>query len=561
MEVAYTTVLEDIPVKMLTISVSDGSICDVSMSEEAINFSTQNPGTATITLEASNGVKGELKLVVHDVKPEKVEFQQEEYDLGVNNTFFLDWKLVPKNAFSHHLEIAADESIVQPLLIVSEHLKIGTVAEGTSEVKVLCDGEEIGSTVVHSVYKPLEDIVLEFDEYTGAPGIAYTSLELIPFDASQSEIIIESSDPEVADGVFVSRTGLKLDLKKPGSAVLTFRCAGISKTLPITVISQPVESLVFPTPMMKIAADAITPTPIKISPADADTSTISFTSSDEEVARVVMDMLPYIIVIESMKEGTAVITATAESGATASMTVISALTEAVDISGFEEEMSINVKDTYTISYSLTPHLPSRSENSFVSDNPDVCQVVYEDYAYCIRGISPGTANITLTLKNGRSATCVVTVTDPAACKVFGFCTYEGRQYWFEDGKRQGMYGDPQNVTDTQFGGIDRGREIYDPETDAWYWLDALYDGAAAVDKEVWMPYVFRGDDNPEGKWIRYDSQGKMIKGWYEADETIYPDQKGNTYYYDPLTGAMAKGKTVIDGNEYSFDELTGALIR
>ena len=176
----------------------------------------------------------------------------------------------------------------------------------------------------------------------------------------------------------------------------------------------------------------------------------------------------------------------------------------------------------------------------------------------------------------------------------------GKQYWYEtkDGEyyRQGTYGDKKNIMGD---GSERGREIYDPCSDGWYWLDSIYDGAKAVDKEVWIPYIFQEEDqwiknnqldviqekangsknvdwapskadmseqvknailNKEGKWVRYDINGKMVKGWYQVmgrDVDYYANQKGNVYYYDYQTGLMAKGETVIDGRTYYFDEKTG----
>ena len=56
----------------------------------------------------------------------------------------------------------------------------------------------------------------------------------------------------------------------------------------------------------------------------------------------------------------------------------------------------------------------------------------------------------------------------------GWFTIDGKDYWYENGVRQGTEG--------------RGKEIYDPESDAWYWLDAIQGGAKAVDKEVYMDY-------------------------------------------------------------------------
>ena len=151
----------------------------------------------------------------------------------------------------------------------------------------------------------------------------------------------------------------------------------------------------------------------------------------------------------------------------------------------------------------------------------------------------------------------------AACTIFGFCRERGKDYWYEDGKKQGQYGDPKNIWDKEHL-HERGREIYDPKSNGWYWLDAVYNGAAAYDKEVWMPYIFQ-DEKPgstDGKWVRYSKTGKMIKGWYLVegrDIAIYPEQEGNKYYYDWKTGAMYKGTHTIDGVKYHFDEKTGVM--
>jgi len=174
---------------------------------------------------------------------------------------------------------------------------------------------------------------------------------------------------------------------------------------------------------------------------------------------------------------------------------------------------------------------------------------------------------------------------PSSIPEIGWYEGNGTKYWYEDGIRQGTYDDPKGVLGD---GTVRGREIYDPESDGWYWLDAVYDGAKAVNKEVWMPYIYQNEadwgaeeiamnasasgdmaeqvireiNNRSGKWVRYDENGKMYKGWYTVEGTqasIYPDQEGNTYYYDPKTGLMAKGEVTIDGQTYYFDEITGVL--
>mgnify|MGYP003014649496 FL=1 len=112
----------------------------------------------------------------------------------------------------------------------------------------------------------------------------------------------------------------------------------------------------------------------------------------------------------------------------------------------------------------------------------------------------------------------------------GWETVDGKDYWYEDGVKQGTEG--------------RGKEIYDPESDAWYWLDSDANGAKAVSKDVYQ-------ESDGGKWVRYDANGHMIKGWNTNSQ--------GTYYFDLITGAMAKGTVVIDGITCVFDYNTGIL--
>ncbi len=176
------------------------------------------------------------------------------------------------------------------------------------------------------------------------------------------------------------------------------------------------------------------------------------------------------------------------------------------------------------------------------------------------------------------------------------CTWnevDGKSYWYEGGVKQGTYFDPKGVLGD---GTVRGREICDmsQKDDAgqdgvWFWLDSVYHGAKAVGKEVWVPYIYQDEDSwddaekkrislesdkgmsdlvykymkeKNGKWVRYDQNGRMLKGWVTIEGALaekYSEQKGNKYYYDTRTGLMAKGLVTIDGTEHFFNETTGAL--
>lgn len=137
----------------------------------------------------------------------------------------------------------------------------------------------------------------------------------------------------------------------------------------------------------------------------------------------------------------------------------------------------------------------------------------------------------------------------------GWYEENGKKYWYDHGI------------------MARDKEVWDPETDAWYWFDA--DGAMAVNKDVFIP---TNAQRTEGKWVRYDEKGSMIKGedyryggWYWFDPITgemkkgfahIPDEteEGKWVYYDEITGQMHHGESCLDGNWYYFDDWTGKMV-
>ena len=146
-----------------------------------------------------------------------------------------------------------------------------------------------------------------------------------------------------------------------------------------------------------------------------------------------------------------------------------------------------------------------------------CAAVLTAVLLCSAAALPALAEETATPETADSASTYT-----------GWKTVNGKDYWYENGVKQGTTG--------------RGKEIYDPDSDAWYWLDAKQGGAKAVNKDVYQ-------ETNGGKWVRYDANGHMIKGWDTNDD--------GTYYFDLVTGAMTKGDATIDGLPCSFDTVTG----
>ena len=151
-----------------------------------------------------------------------------------------------------------------------------------------------------------------------------------------------------------------------------------------------------------------------------------------------------------------------------------------------------------------------------------CAAVLTAVLLCSAAALPALAEETATPETADSVASASTYT--------GWKTVNGKKYWYENGVKQGTTG--------------RGKEIYDPDSDAWYWLDANQGGAKAVNKDVYQ-------ESDGGKWVRYDANGQMIKGWNTNEN--------GTYYFDPITGAMAHGTVEINDKTCHFDEATGIL--
>ena len=320
-----------------------------------------------------------------------------------------------------------------------------------------------------------------------------------------------------------------------------------------------------------------------VTPSEVTDKAVVWSSSDNNIASVDANGK-----VTAKTAGTAAITAThAESGKFASCTITVA-TGVTGVSLNQTNLSLEKGKSAVLNAVVSPAEATNKNVTWTSSNTAVATV---DANGKVTGKGTGTATITVkTVDGNKTATCTVKVVDdPAACKAFGFCHYNGKDYWYEDGVRQAVAGDPKNIIDEKYH-QERGREIYDPESDGWYWLDSIYDGAKATGKEVWMPYIYQNEDewtesdkmkialesdngmaacvyrairNKEGKWVRYDENGKMLKGWVTIEGALadlYPNQRGNRYYYDTRTGLMAKGVVFLNGRQHIFDEKTGRLL-
>ena len=125
---------------------------------------------------------------------------------------------------------------------------------------------------------------------------------------------------------------------------------------------------------------------------------LTFATSNKKVATVDENGL-----VTARKAGTATITATTHNGLTASCAVqVYTLPKKVSLN--TRKVTLHVNDGFQLTATLTKN--SIADISWASDNPNVAAV---DQSGLVVALNPGTAKVTVTTSNGKSATCKVTV--------------------------------------------------------------------------------------------------------------------------------------------------------
>lgn len=389
------------------------------------------------------------------------------------------------------------------------------------------------------------------------------------YGCNSAEKIINKSDISFAyDNCFSSDT---TRLKETGSGVYATKYVSKGTWVRVkAVTSISLNKTVLG--LKKGASETLTAT---IAPADADDKRYTWKSSDENIVKVDKNGN-----VTAISLGTATVTAVStDGGKTATCTVtVSVPVEKIQIN--KSSLSFRRGDSEKLTAEVFPADATEKTVSWTSSDSSIAKV---DSTGSVIAVGRGTATIVAASADGEiKDVCTVTVGLYDEWEVIG-----DKSYWYEENERQGTSSDSKCFW---YEGTLRGREIYDAASDGWYWLDVNADGAKATGKEVFMPYIYQQEDswsddekiananasddglqayvlecirNKTGKWVRYDNNGKMLKGWVTISGTLanlYPDQKGNTYYYDYKTGLMAKGWITLNGTTYHFDEVTGALL-
>ena len=386
------------------------------------------------------------------------------------------------------------------------------------------------------------------------------------FEMPAADVTVSAEFEEIATETYTVTVTKDGDGKVTVNEQETEKLEGLKSGDPVTLKIDPIDT---DTLLTKLAGVTVTSGKVEVSTTKVDENTYTFTMPDGNVnVSVKFTTVEYGIEVKMLGEGEGTITFTDGKTRFAAGTNVTAT---ITPNGTTYELTKVMYDDGSENKEVTSELKNGCEYTFTMPANHVkFEATFEKgpsteaEERTVHGAAEKTtitamAVFTCTDKNCASAqfvdatvkqtsgvtTAAVTFNGKDYTAKFGekngWVEENGKKYWYEKGVKQGTTG--------------RGKEIYDPDSDAWYWLDAVQGGAMTVNKDVYQESAAgQWADKPDGtgKWVRYDENGHMVKGWQTTDK--------GTYYFDLITGAMAKGAGDIDGVPCAFDEYTGIAL-
>ena len=359
-------------------------------------------GTAIVTVKTEDGgfiatceVTVYSKVPVTGLKLDKTTLS---LDVGEYYTFLAT--VYPSNASDKGITWRTDNSSV---VAVSQTGLIKAKSAGTAIITATTDDGNFTQQCKVTVSQPVTGIRLNVASVSIAKGKQKSLIaNVLPTNATNKEIMWESSDEDVA---VVSHTGLVTAVGSGNCTITATTVDGLfTATCDFTVYT-PVTSITIGATEMKIPRGEVRLLSATVYPSDASNKTISWHSSNTNVATV-----NEVGQVTAKTRGTAVIYATSNDGGFMAQCVVQVVQLATSVSLNFASVSLDVGAYKQFTATLTPATVSDTTVKWSTSNKNVVAVSSKGL---IKGVGPGTATITCRSGDGAvSTTCKITVTQP-----------------------------------------------------------------------------------------------------------------------------------------------------
>ncbi|MDE6562582.1 MAG: Ig-like domain-containing protein, partial [Muribaculaceae bacterium] len=400
---------DDATDKTVTWTSSDASVATVSANGEVTAVKV---GTATITATSANGKTATCTVTVAPkiIDATDLTLNRNTAELKVGETLALEATVIPENATDKTVTWSSSDTSVATVDSIG---KVTAIALG--EVTITATSGEVTATCkVTVVPTPVESITLSDTSLSLIEGDTATlTAAVTPDDATDKTISWTSSDASVAT---VSANG-EVTAVNAGTATITAATSnGMTATCTVTVAAKIIDAtdltLSLNTAELKVG-ETVT-LEATVIPDNATDKTVTWKSDNEEVATVDSNGM-----VTAVSLGEATITAACgQVTATCKVTVVPTPVESITLSA--TSLDLIAGETAALTATVTPEDATDKTITWTSDNEEVASVSESGEVIAVKA---GTATITVTSSNGKTATCTVTV-----AKRTGDFEYEG--LWF-----------------------------------------------------------------------------------------------------------------------------------
>ncbi|MCR5464772.1 MAG: Ig-like domain-containing protein [Bacteroidales bacterium] len=366
------------------------------------------PGTATIIATTSDGGKTVTCNVTINPKPipvEGVSVEVEAVEIAEGETTKIVVTITPDDATVKDVTFSSSDEAVAT---VDEEGNITAVGPGTATITITtADGGKTATceVTVNPKVVPVEGIAFTKDQVSVIEGekvLLYVSFT--PKNASDKRVTWSSSDT----GVATIDTKGNVTGVKPGTATITVKTTDGGKTatcvVNVTKKPTPVSAVTINRTAITLIVDGAADLVATVSPEDATNKKVTWSSSDEAVAKVDQNGE-----VTGVKPGTAKITVTTADGgktATCDVTVTDKPVSATGVTLDKKSLSLMDGQTSQLIATVSPTNATNHEVTWSSSSTSVATV---DKSGKVTAVAPGTATITVKTHNGKTATCSITV--------------------------------------------------------------------------------------------------------------------------------------------------------
>lgn len=369
-----------------------------SSSDEAVAsvkdglVSAVGEGTATITVTTSSGKTASCTVTV-EFATITVTLDQTVLTLVKGDTAELTATLAPAGITDTLVWSTSDASILSV-----DNGKLTAVNKGTATITATTSSGKTATCTV-TVVIPSTSVTLDKTALTLVKGDTAT-LTATVLPAEHTDSLTWRSDNEAV----VTVENGKLTAVNPGTATVTVTTAsGKTATCAVTVII-PADSVTLDKDTLTLNKGDTADLIATVLPQN-HTDALTWSTSDAAVATVENGR------VTATGRGTATITVTTASGKSATCTV-AVKVPATGIALNKNDITLVLGDTAKLTATLTP---ADSTDSFTWSSTDESIFTVQDGKVSATGI--GTATLTVSVKEGLQATCIVRVKSPVPDKV------------------------------------------------------------------------------------------------------------------------------------------------